>query len=79
MFQTLYDWIISHTTRRQWTHILRDQYHDAPLEFLVVWSLLVSLLANLVTAQWELAVWASIAIGALLGHLFWGTPWRRGQ
>ena len=79
MLERLYHILVQHTTKRPWTYMLRDTYHTAPLEWLAAWSLLVSVVANLVTAQWELVVWASLGVGALLGHLFWGTKWRRGQ
>jgi len=79
MLARFYSWLVQKTTKRQWTYVLRDSYHNAPLEWLAIWSLLVSIFANLVTAQWEIAVWASMSTGALLGHLFWGSKWRRGQ
>lgn len=79
MLDWLYNILVAKTTGRKWTYILRDRYHDAPLEWLAVWSFLVSIFANLVTAKWELAVWAALTVGALLGHLFWGTKYRRKQ
>ena len=79
MLTRLYNLLVNKTTGRKWTYILRDRYHDAPLEWLLVWSFFVSLLANLVTAQWELVFWGAVGFGALLGHLFWGSRWKRGQ
>ena len=79
MLQRAYYLLVSKTTGRKWTYILRDEYHARPLEWLTIWSLLVSILANLIPALGELFLLASVSAGALLGHLFWGSSWRRGQ
>jgi hypothetical protein len=64
---------------RPWTYILRDIWHE--LEYLPGCLLFASGFAAGRFFGWEalLAGWAVFTFGYIAGHLFWGTPWRRGQ
>jgi len=69
----LYKFIWSHIGGRPWTYIIRDFCYQNPLFFILVF---------LFTLLWFLHVPDRILfvfLGILLGHLFWGTQYKKGQ
>ena len=85
----LYRWFWYHTEfwipkdeRRPYTYLMRDFYHGSPLLTLLIFCTL-----SYCFGRW----WVPLAIatllkglglllgGILLGHLFWGTPWKQGE
>ena len=74
-----YKMLWTHIGGRPWTYIIRDAYHG--VEFLVIVSLtsLGFFLAHVITVREFLTILAGFTIGYVLGHLFWGMEWIRGQ
>lgn len=69
----LYRWLWTRIGGRPWTYIIRDFVHGNPWLFVLV---------ALFTLLWFLHLRHEILcimVGFLLGHLFWGTKYRKGQ
>ena len=62
--------------RRPFTFILRDFYHCHEIT-----AILLLLLAGYTLGRWILRPleMAMVITGLLLGHLFWGNPWQKGE
>ncbi len=75
-------WIRDKSKRRPYTFILRDFYHENPL--LTILSIRsISYAAGrwwvpLSTKDFGLGL-ISLLAGIVLGHLFWGRPWKEGE
>ena len=67
---TWYKWLWSHTTKRPYTYIIRDFYHELPFPFMMVFAGIVWVFQKYFHAS--VREWVYIAIGVLIGHLFWG-------
>ncbi len=68
-----YIWLWTRIGGRPWTYIIRDFCHENPL---------LLILTGLTAVLWLLRIHHEIfwvLLGVLLGHLFWGTQWRKGQ
>lgn len=63
--------------RRPYTFIIRDFYYCHPI-LTLFFSAWVSYLFNLfVFVDWK--VWTGLSVGTLLGHLFWGKEYVKGE
>ncbi len=69
-------WIKDTAARRPFTYIIRDFYHAHP----ILWTWLAVLLG------YSLGFWLvsfdsfiKISLGILMGHLFWGKGWLKGE
>jgi hypothetical protein len=75
----IYEALWSRFGKRMWTYILRDLYHEYELAVFLIWFWL----GIGVYYQWGFKgcgyFSAILCLGYLLGHLFWGTKWRKGQ
>ena len=70
-----YRWLWSKIGGRMWTYIMRDFAHQNPMLVLFIGVGL-----GIWLHSW--LEWRDLRIGStflLLGHLFWGTKYRRGQ
>jgi hypothetical protein len=68
-----YVWLWKRIGGRPWTYIIRDFSHENPLLLILAGLTGVCFMLNI---QHEIA-W--VLLGVLLGHLFWGTEWHKGQ
>ena len=70
-------WIKDPAERRPYTYLIRDFYHCHPIlyTFILLW------VADIVHRfiHFNIIWWIGITLGVLLGHLFWGNPWVKGQ
>lgn len=75
----LYRWLWTRIGGRQWTYIIRDIYHD--LEYLIILALiLIGVALGKCLTWWQVVLALGIfTIGYIGGHLFWGTPYHKGQ
>ena len=69
----LYKWLWSHIGGRPWTYIIRDFCYPNPMLLVLVALMVVLVLLHI---KHEI-LW--VGLGILLGHLFWGTKWRKGE
>ena len=72
MFSKLYPWLYKHIGGRPWTYITREATRKRPLEALFWAFTLGNLFANLLPWKWELFAGGFLAVGIVVGHIFWG-------
>lgn len=75
----IYKWLWSRVGGRPWTFIMRDFYHE--VEYVIIigfFSLGYFLRGHLELRDFILIV-VLVTIGYILGHLFWGRKWIKGQ
>jgi len=81
MFSRLYEkfWYATQvwlkpSDRRPYTFIIRDIYHANP----IAWTVLCLWVGYTVNrfSSFTLRDWLIASLALLLGHLFWGTPWK---
>lgn len=75
----IYKWFWSRIGGRPWTYILRDSWVDYELVWILGLLALGAYLGDYFGVRALLKDIVKIFIGVVLGHLFWGTKWRRGQ
>ena len=75
---TSYKWWWSRFGGRPWTYQLRDWWVDYELLWIIALIAIGAALGKLYWSQTMKGL-AMFIIGIFLGHIFWGTPWRRGQ
>ncbi len=69
-------WIKDPAARRPFTFIIRDFFHCHP----ILWTWL-AVLAGFYFGAWLITfdAFVLVSLGLLMGHLFWGTDWFKGQ
>ena len=77
--RAIYDWMRGGAEVRNWTYSMRDSAHESPFYWMLMSAVVVSVVANALPWWAELAAWGAMLLGLLLGHLFWGTPWKKGE
>jgi hypothetical protein len=74
-----YKWLWTRIGGRPWTFILRDSWHA----WAVIWIyalLSAGFFLSYVLTREEFLKWLGVLfIGYILGHLFWGKAWIKGQ
>lgn len=75
----IYKWLWSKIGGRPWTFIMRDFYHE--VEFAVIIPLLILgwFSRDWLSPREGIFVLCGLVIGYILGHLFWGRRWIKGQ
>jgi len=76
---SIYEWIWRRTTGRPFTYIIRDWWVDYEPLWIIGMIALGATLGEHYGFLTVMKILAIFAVGILFGHLFWGTPWRRGE
>ena len=75
----VYRWLWTNIGGRPWTFIIRDSYHGYPIPWIFGVMIAGDFLGWVFTA-WRVLTYLGVCMGGIiLGHLFWGSPWRGGQ
>ena len=64
---------------RPWTYLIRDWWVDYEPLWIIGMLAIGATLGEYYGWLTILRILAIFAVGILFGHLFWGTPWRRGE
>jgi hypothetical protein len=75
----LYKWLWSRVGGRPWTYIIRDFYHTYEWAVFLTWFWIGVAVFRFGGLLWCGFFWLLVTLGYVLGHFFWGTPWRRKQ
>jgi hypothetical protein len=74
-FAIFYRPIWKHIGGRPWTYIMRDFAYRNP----VLVGMMCFVGGIIVSPLWKWHEMWPLGAGFLIGHLFWGTKWRKGQ
>jgi hypothetical protein len=74
-----YKWIWTRIGGRPWTFIIRDSWHAWAFLWIVALVTAGFFISYVITSLDYLKYTGVLLIGYILGHLFWGKPWVKGQ
>ena len=74
-----YRWWWSRLGGRPWTYIMRDVYHKGEFFIILVFFMIGYFVHPYLSLQGFWVGVVVLAVGYLLGHLFWGKNWVPGQ
>jgi len=75
----VYKWLWSHIGGRPWTYIIRDGWHEYEFFWIVGLVSLGVWMGHNYDWKSVLIGWLIFSVGYVGGHLFWGTPWKKGE